>query len=297
MLIRIATRESALALWQTQFIKKKLEASYPEIQCVLVPMTTEGDQRLDRPLYDLGGKALFMKSLEVAMQEGRADIAVHSLKDVPYCLPEGFTLGAYAARAAVEDVLIGRMQQYTLQTLPNSAVVGTSSLRRKAQLLKARPDLNIQSIRGNINTRLAKLMRGEYDALVLAQAGMARLDLLDQYHTSILTIHEMLPSAGQGVIVVECLSDRLDLLKLLKPLHCHHTYQCVTAERAFIEAFEGDCHTPFAAYAWLESDMNQMHLEGLWAKDDSVCLRKMISHHISERTAQEMGFELAALFV
>jgi hydroxymethylbilane synthase len=245
--LRIATRKSALALWQAQHIKDALESAHPGVEVVLVGLTTSGDRWLSAPLSEVGGKGLFVKELEQAMLDGTADFAVHSMKDVPVALPDPFVLGAIGYRADVRDVLVGRTGA-TLAALPESARVGSASLRRAAQLKHLRGDLRVEAIRGNVGTRLAKLDAGEYDALVLASAGLDRLGLAGRV-TEYLDIEVSLPAAGQGAIGIECLADRADLISLLQPLNDPEVAQCVTAERAVSRGLNADCSLPVAAYA------------------------------------------------
>lgn len=244
MHIRIATRQSALALWQAEHVASVLR-EVPGITGVeLVPMTTRGDEVLDRSLQKIGGKGLFIKELEVAMQEGRADIAVHSMKDVPVDMPQGFCIGAVLPRANAADALLGK----TLEELPEGARVGSSSLRRGAQLRMLRPDLEIQPLRGNVNTRLDKLANGEFDAIVLAAAGLERLGLEAQIAHS-FSPQEMLPAAGQGVIGIECAASNLDLRTLLVPLNDQKTSRTTLAERTIARILQADCQSPLAAHA------------------------------------------------
>lgn len=245
--LRIATRKSALALWQAEHIKRALETAHPGLEVVLVGLTTSGDRWLSAPLHEIGGKGLFVKELEQAMLDGTADLAVHSMKDVPAALPDAFVLGAIGYRADVRDVLVGRTGA-TLAALPASARVGSASLRRAAQLKHVRGDLRVEPIRGNVNTRLDKLDAGDYDALVLASAGLHRLGLAARV-TEYLDIEVSLPAAGQGAIGIECRADRADLISLLQPLNDPDVAQCVTAERAVSRGLNADCSLPVAAYA------------------------------------------------
>jgi len=245
--LRIATRKSALALWQANHITQALEAAHPGVEVELVGFTTSGDRWLSAPLSEVGGKGLFVKELEQAMLEGAADFAVHSMKDVPAVLPDPFVLGAIGYRADVRDVLVSRSGA-TLAALPESARVGSASLRRAAQLKHLRGDLRIEPIRGNVNTRLDKLDAGDYDALVLAGAGLERLGLADRA-SEYLDIEISLPAAGQGALGIECRADRDDLIALLQPLNDPEVAQCVTAERAVSRGLNADCSLPVAAYA------------------------------------------------
>ncbi len=245
--VRIATRKSALALWQAEHIKQALQAVHPGLDVELVGYTTSGDRWLSAPLSEVGGKGLFVKELEQAMLEGAADFAVHSMKDVPAVLPDPFVLGAIGYRADVRDALVSGTAA-TLASLPESARVGSASLRRAAQLKHVRPDLRVEPIRGNVNTRLNKLDAGDYDALVLASAGLERLGLNDRV-AEYLDIEVSLPAAGQGALGVECCAERADLIALLEPLNDPEIARCVTAERAVSRGLGADCSLPVAAYA------------------------------------------------
>jgi hydroxymethylbilane synthase len=245
--VRIATRKSALALWQAEHIKQALQTAHPGLDVELVGYTTSGDRWLSAPLSGVGGKGLFVKELEQAMLEGAADFAVHSMKDVPAVLPDPFVLGAIGYRADVRDALVSATAA-TLASLPESARVGSASLRRAAQLKHLRPDLRVEPIRGNVNTRLNKLDAGDYDALVLASAGLERLGLNDRV-AEYLDIEVSLPAAGQGALGVECCAERADLIALLEPLNDPEIARCVTAERAVSRGLGADCSLPVAAYA------------------------------------------------
>lgn len=252
MKIRIATRKSALALWQAEHVAARLDA-LPEVTGTeLVPMSTRGDEILDRSLQKIGGKGLFIKELEVAMQEGRADLAVHSMKDVPAEMPEGFCLASILERANPADALVGPGDTQ-LSDLREGARIGSSSLRRKAQLMLMRPDLNIEPLRGNVNTRLAKLEAGEFDAIILAAAGLERLEL-DQHISQQFTPEEMLPAAAQGVLGIECLESNTELRGVLAALNDKATVQTTTAERAIARRLQASCQSPVAAYATLDGD-------------------------------------------
>jgi porphobilinogen deaminase len=250
--LTIATRESALALWQAHHVRDRLQVLYPEMEIVLLGMTTQGDQILDRPLAAIGGKGLFIKELEVAMESGQADLAVHSLKDVPMVLPDGFTLAAIAEREDPRDALVSE-KYVALSQLPEGAVVGTSSLRREAQLRERYPYVQIKPLRGNVNTRLRKLDEGQYDAIVLAAAGLIRLGFSARI-AAYLDVEDSLPAVGQGALGLECRSDRADVIEALRPLIHEPTTLAVTAERAFSRALGGSCQTPLAAHATLGAD-------------------------------------------
>jgi len=242
--IRIATRQSALALWQAEHVADILRRLPAVSSVVLVPLSTRGDEILDRSLQKIGGKGLFIKELEVAMQEGRADIAVHSMKDVPVEMPHGFCIAAALPRANPADALVGK----TLDELPQGARVGSSSLRRAAQLRMLRPDLQIEPLRGNVNTRLAKLANGDYDAIVLAAAGLERLGL-EQHISQQLTPGEMLPAAAQGVIGIECLAANVELRALLAGVNDQAAGRTTLAERTVARMLHADCQSPVAAHA------------------------------------------------
>lgn len=242
----IATRESRLALWQAEHVKARLEAAHPGLTVKLLGMTTEGDQRLDVTLSKIGGKGLFVKELEAALHDARADLAVHSLKDVPAELPDGFALACVMEREDPRDAFISN-QYASLAALPQGAVVGTSSLRREVQLRAKFPTLKIEPLRGNLDTRFRKLDEGKYDAIILAYAGVKRLGLGGRVRT-IIEREEMLPAAAQGALGIEIRSDRSDVAALLTPLLHEDTLKIVTAERAVLKALGGSCTMPLAAH-------------------------------------------------
>lgn len=260
----IASRESALAMWQAEHIQARLQALYPECAVSILGMTTRGDQILDKTLSKIGGKGLFIKELEQALQEGRADLAVHSIKDVPMELPEGFALAAIGERASPFDAFVSNAYE-RLEALPPGAVVGTSSLRREAQLRARYPHLTIKPLRGNVQTRLGKLDNGEYDAIILAAAGLQRLGL-DERIRLILSPLDSLPAAGQGALGIEIAAHRFDLLEVLNPLNHAVTNACVSAERALARALDGSCQVPLAAYCTEEN--NLLTLRGLVGHPD-----------------------------
>jgi hydroxymethylbilane synthase len=262
--LTIATRQSALALWQAEHIRARLAATYPASEIRLLGMTTEGDRVLDQPLADIGGKGLFIKELEVAMADGRADLAVHSLKDVPMDMPDGFVLAAITAREDPRDAFVSN-RYLDLAGLPGGARIGTSSLRREAQLRERDPLLSILPLRGNVNTRLRKLDEGRYDAIILAAAGLKRLGFSDRI-ASYLDPEESLPAVGQGALAVECRADRADVLAALAPFADRDATLATTAERAFSRALSGSCHTPLAAHAVFVRD--ELWLRGLLASRD-----------------------------
>jgi hydroxymethylbilane synthase len=264
--LTIATRESALAMWQAEHIRARLAALHPGCDVSILGMTTRGDQILDRPLADIGGKGLFIKELEVAMADGRADLAVHSLKDVPMEMPEGFALAAIGAREDPRDALVSN-HYIDLAGLPGGARLGTSSLRREAQLRERDPLLSMQPLRGNVNTRLRKLDEGQYDAIILAAAGLKRLGFASRI-ASLLDPEEMLPAAGQGALAIECRADRADVMAALAPLADRATTLATTAERAFARMLSGSCHTPLAAHAVFRH--GELWLRGLVASPDGA---------------------------
>ncbi len=247
MKIRIATRKSALALWQANHVADAL-SRLPQVDAVeLLPMSTRGDEILDRSLQKIGGKGLFIKELEIAMQAGEADIAVHSMKDVPADMPDGFFIAAVLERANHADALVTR-DDSGLDAIPNGALIGSSSLRRQAQLKMMRPDLRVEPLRGNVNTRLAKLENGDYDAIILAAAGLERLEL-QQHISQQFTPEEMLPAAAQGVVGIECLDSNHALQAVLGELNHASTVQTTLAERAIAKVLQANCQSPVAAHA------------------------------------------------
>ncbi len=260
----IASRESMLAMWQAEHIKGRLKALYPDCEVEILGMTTRGDQILDRTLSKIGGKGLFIKELEHALQDGRADLAVHSIKDVPMELPEGFALAAIGERASPFDAFVSN-QYARLEEMPEGAIVGTSSLRREAQLRAKFPHLTIKPLRGNVQTRLSKLDNGDYDAVILAAAGLQRLGL-DGRIREILSPADSLPAAGQGALGIEIAARRTDLADILRPLNHEETAACVTAERALARALGGSCQVPLAAYCVMEDGL--LTLNGLVGHPD-----------------------------
>lgn len=262
--IRIATRSSPLALWQAEYVQQRLEALNDRLRVELVGIKTQGDKILDTPLAKIGGKGLFIKELEQAMEDGRADIAVHSMKDVPMELPEGFALPVICERDDPRDAFVSNRFDH-LSELPEGAHVGTSSLRRQAQLMAARPDLRISSLRGNVQTRLGKLDRGDFDAILLAAAGLRRLEMHDRIRYA-MPPEELLPAVGQGAVGIECREDDGELKGLLAPLNDTDTWDRVIAERAMNRRLEGGCQVPIAGYAELEGD--NLWLRALVASED-----------------------------
>lgn len=258
---RIATRKSQLALWQAEHVADALRRAHPGIRLELLPLSTQGDHILDVPLAKIGGKGLFVKELETAMIEGRADLAVHSMKDVPMDLPEELCLGAILPREDPLDAFVSN-RFATLAELPLGACVGTSSLRRQCQLRAARPDLRIADLRGNVNTRLRKLDDGEYDAIVLAAAGLLRLGMAPRIRER-LAIDQSLPAVGQGAIGVEVRADDAQLLALLRSLDDADCATAVRAERALNRTLHGGCQVPIAAHAMFSADRRELHLRAL----------------------------------
>ena len=256
MKLVIATRQSPLALWQAEHVRDRLLAQHPQMQVELLKLTTEGDRRLDAPLAAFGGKGLFIKELEQALLDGRADLAVHSMKDVPVTLPEGFALGPILQRADVRDALV-MPQAATLDALPQGARVGTASQRRQAQLAARRPDLSIHPVRGNVGTRLQRLDEGRFEALVLAAAGLDRLGLSARI-TQRLDPADMLPAVGQGAGGIEYRAGDHQTADWVAPLNHLETATCVRAERALSQALGGDCTLPLAGYAQLDGDQLSM---------------------------------------
>ncbi len=275
----IASRESRLAMWQAEHVRVQLAALYPECSIEILGMTTRGDQILDRALSKVGGKGLFVKELEVAMSEGRADLAVHSLKDVPMDMPEGFALAAVLEREDPRDAFVSN-NFASLQDLPPGSIVGTSSLRRQALIAARFPNLIIQPLRGNLDTRLRKLDQGEYAAIILAAAGLKRLGLPERIK-SFIEPEQSLPAAGQGAMAIEVDSSRTDLLAWLAPLNHLATAQAVNAERAISKAFGGSCQIPLAAFATVSEDT--MHLRAMVATPDGT----RIAHAQASGTADE----------
>ncbi|MEE9708230.1 hydroxymethylbilane synthase [Aeromonas veronii] len=286
--LKIATRKSPLALWQANFVKDRLEALHPQLQVELVPMSTQGDKILDTPLAKVGGKGLFVKELETAMLEGRADIAVHSMKDVPVEFPEGLGLHTICEREDPRDAFVSNRFK-AIAELPQGAVVGTSSLRRQCQLRAARPDLVIRDLRGNVNTRLAKLDAGEYDAIILAAAGLKRLEMAHRI-TAFIEPEQSLPANGQGAVGIECRLDDVELHALLAPLEHTETRVRVLTERAMNRALQGGCQVPIGAYALVDGE--QIWLRGLvGSPDGSQVIRDEIRGPLADGEA--LGEQLA----
>jgi hydroxymethylbilane synthase len=286
--IVIATRESALALWQANFIRERLSELYPQTELSIFGMTTSGDQILDTSLSKIGGKGLFVKELEQALEDGSADIAVHSMKDVPMNMPEGFALAAIVEREDPRDAFVSN-QYAGLKVLPAGSVVGTSSLRRESQLRARFPHLQVQPLRGNVQTRLRKLDEGRFAAIILAAAGLKRLGLAHRI-TALLSPELSLPAVGQGALGIECRAERSDLIKLMQPLHHLETAQCVEAERAMSRALGGSCQVPLGGFAEITGEV--LRLRGFVASPDGT---RMISDELSgePKTGTVMGAQLA----
>ena len=284
----IASRESRLAMWQAETVQARLLELYPLSTVTILGMTTRGDQILDRTLSKVGGKGLFVKELEVAMQNGEADLAVHSLKDVPMELPEGFELAAVLEREDPRDAFVSNTYR-SLEDLPAGAIVGTSSLRRQALIASRFPLLTIQPLRGNLDTRLGKLDRGEYAAIILAAAGLKRLGMADRISSFIEPEHS-LPAPGQGAMAIEIPSGRKELLELLAPLNHTDTERAVRAERTLSKSFGGSCQIPLAAFATVEH--NKMRLRAMVATPDGLRIARAEVNG-DAATPEALGQEIA----
>jgi hydroxymethylbilane synthase len=286
--LRIATRKSPLAMWQAEHVKSRLMQAHEGLDVELVTFTTKGDKILDTPLAKIGGKGLFVKELEMAMLEGKADIAAHSIKDVPMEFPEGLFLSTILEREEPCDAFVSNTIN-SIQQLPENAVVGTCSLRRKSQLLSKRPDLQIKDLRGNVNSRLQKLDNGDYDAIILACAGLVRLEMEDRIKQRISSSW-ILPAVGQGAVGLEAREDDTETLELLSVLNHDDTADRVIAERALNRRLQGGCQVPIASYAMLDGDT--LHLQGLVGEPDgSHIVSGDVSGHRSE--AEQLGEKLA----
>lgn len=287
-ILKIATRQSPLALWQAEHIKSRLEQLHPHLTVELVTFVTQGDKILDTPLAKIGGKGLFVKELENALLDGRADLAVHSMKDVPMQLPEGLSLAVICERENPMDAFVSNHYAH-FNELPQGAVVGTSSLRRKCQILQQRPDLTIKDLRGNVGTRLGKLDDGQYDAIILASAGLKRLGL-EQRIRHHVAVEMSLPAVGQGALGLECRTDDQTVLDLIAPLAHAETQACVTAERAFNAYLEGGCQVPIAGFATLHDQ--QLQIEGrVGSVDGTVLLKARVHGAVADAT--QLGEALA----
>ena len=288
--LTIATRESPLALWQAEFVRAALQQAHPGLNVQLLGMTSRGDQLLESPLAKIGGKGLFVKELEEALLDGRADIAVHSMKDVPMAFPAGLRLGVICEREDPSDAFVSR-RYAALTELPQSSVVGTSSLRRECQLRQRRPDLDIRFLRGNVNTRLRKLDEDEYDAIILASAGLIRLGFEHRIAERI-ALDKSLPAGGQGAVGIECREADQAIMELLAPLHHQPTAWRVTAERAMNRRLEGGCQVPIAAYADFPIGEERLLLQGLVGRPDgSLVLRAQ--GNASPQDAEGLGVSVA----
>lgn len=288
----IASRESALAMWQAKHIQRKLQTLYPHTEVTILGMTTTGDQILDTPLAKVGGKGLFVKELETALADGRADLAVHSMKDVPMNLPDGFMLAATGEREDPRDAFVSN-HFASLEALPAGSIVGTSSLRRQSQLQARFPHLKIESLRGNLQTRLRKLDEGQYAAIILAAAGLIRLELADRIR-QFISPEQSIPAVGQGALGIEINANRKDLLSVLAPLNHADTQVCVEAERGMSRALAGSCTVPLGAYATCEG--NRIHITGFVASVDGK--QMLVEKVVGERDqAESVGKLLAAQLI
>lgn len=287
--ITIGTRSSKLALWQAEYIADCLHRQYPDLTVELMHITTKGDKILDVPLAKIGGKGLFTKELETAMLEGKIDLAVHSLKDMPTTLPEGLALAAITKRFDCGDALVSPMYK-TLENLPQGAKVGTSSLRRRAQLLHARPDLDIRSLRGNVNTRLRKLDEEHFDAIVLAVAGLKRLGFGDKI-TQVISPQICLPAVGQGALAIETRAADSEIRQMLAFLHDDKTSDAAVAERAFLASVEGGCQVPVGVYAQVNKNNNLTVEAVIGSIDGKTLIRDSLSG--KRKDADKLGRNLA----
>lgn len=286
----VGTRQSLLALTQTGWVVDRLCEACPGIEVRTEKIITKGDRILNVTLSKVGGKGLFVKEIERALLDGHIDFAVHSMKDMPAEMPDGLIIGAIPHRKDPRDSLLSR-DGHSLDTLPQGAVVGTSSLRRQAQILAARPDLKVEPVRGNLDTRIQKMMNGQFDAIVLAAAGLERLDWQDRI-TQRLSLEQMLPAVGQGALAIQCREEDQELLELLRKIHDEQTAKAVRAERAFLQAFQGGCHLPLAAYA--EVTGYEVRLTGLVAHPDG---KKVIKGTLQGENEWAVGEKLAGQFM
>lgn len=284
----IATRKSPLAMWQAEFVKAQLMQQHPQLAIELIGMSTQGDVLLDVPLAKIGGKGLFIKELEEQMLAGNAQLAVHSMKDLPAVLPEGFAIGAVMARHNPLDAFVSNTYA-SLDELPQGAIVGTSSLRRKSQLLAVRPDLQLHDLRGNIHTRMRKLDEGQYDAIILAAAGLERMDIPERIR-SVIPAEVCLPAVAQGALAIEVLADDASTQGFVDCLNDESTLACVRAERAMNAALEGGCQVPIGSYAIWQGE--QIWLRGLVASLDGKTIIRA-ERKGSAADAQAMGEDLA----
>ncbi len=296
MRLTFATRPSALARWQTNWVINALKNLHPDLECEEKIIVTQGDKILDKPLPEIGGKGLFTQELESELLNGDVHCAVHSLKDLPVENPVGLTVGCIPIRAEVRDALISRRgksqtRPYTIASLPRNAIVGTSSLRRAAQLLAIRPDIKIKSLRGNVDTRLRKALDGQYDAIILAGAGLTRLGL-DNHVTEWIPLDVMLPAPGQGALAIQCRADDSSTLEILAALEDESTRKCVTAERAFLQGLGGGCAVPVAAYGKfrIQNSEFRIDLTGLVISENG---KKVVKVTSEGNDALELGNQLA----
>jgi len=289
--ITIATRNSPLALWQAKYAARLIEGYFPQIKTQLLPMSTKGDEILDKSLSKIGGKGLFLKELEQAMLAGKADIAVHSMKDVPADMPKDFVICSIFERHDVSDAFVSN-DYNTIDELPQGAMIGTSSLRRQAQLLALRPDLRILPLRGNVQTRLQKLDDNGYDAIILATAGLERMSL-DSRIKSKLKPKAWLPAVGQGAVGVECLANRIDLVDLMAELNHKATSKCVNAERAMNKLLNGSCSSAIGAYAELKKGSIEIQAV-VCTPDGKTIIRQRVEDHDEEEAGLQLAFSLLA---
>lgn len=288
--IRIATRASDLALWQAYHIKDKIEQNYPDIEVAIVKITSKGDRVLDKPLALIGGKGHFTKELEDEMLMGNADIAVHSLKDVPTQMPKGLVLAAITAKQDDRDIFLSHKYK-SIEDLPKGAVVGSTSLRRRMQILKLRPDLVVKNLRGNVNTRLAKLERGEYDAIILAYIGMKRLDLIKTVpYAQAISTELMLPPMGQAALGIEILDNNEKLYEIARSLNDSNSEFCANLERDFVRKLAGSCSVPIAVHATIDGDrVNLKAMVGL--PDGTQILQEDVVEPVAD--AKDLGIRVA----
>jgi len=287
--IIIGSRGSALALWQSNFIKKEIENANPDVEIEIQLIKTMGDNILDVPLAKIGDKGLFTKELENELLAGNIDIAVHSLKDLPTDLPKGLKLAAVTKRHNCEDVLITKNAGTAIETLPQGATVGTGSLRRKCQIKSIRPDLNVVDLRGNVPTRIKKFLQSDWEAIILARAGVERLNM-EKYISSVISVDQILPAVGQGALGIEIKKTNKAVEKILKSIHDDETFAAVTAERAFLKALDGGCQVPIGAYAQVRP--TGLFMEGLVGsiEGDKIFRSKMRG---SKKEAEKLGKNLA----
>lgn len=284
--ITLGSRPSQLARWQTEHVLDLLQKSWPGLDCRMVTLVTQGDRTLNRPLPEIGGKGVFTAELETALHSGEIDLAVHSLKDLPVESAPGLCIGAVSQRADARDVLISANRR-ALVTLPLGARVGTSSLRREAQIKAMRPDLTILPLRGNVDTRIRKALQGDYEAIILAAAGVERLGLTEHV-TEYLSFDVLLPAPGQGALAIQCRADDVELIALLAPIHHAGTARAVAAERAFLAGLGGGCSAPVAAYA--QANATEIALQGLVASTDG---QQVIRVSGNGETPEAVGHSLA----